>query len=154
MYLSHTLVLNAFKRLRTPVAKDKPRKKPMERTSSLMIMLAVDATMKECSVETLDVDPSTTTGSQMRSKLVQQYSRLVSVGPSEPGTIQSVYELGFVKSDATLPESRISSNFLTTHVVKAADSKNAEQYPGRPAALLSIGKVATGMPHGIRLCPD
>ena len=143
MYLEHSLVLESFKRLRTNAVNGKRSKTPMERTSSLMIMLAVDATSKKYGVQTLDIDFERPKGKQMRQELALQYSRLVTVNKSDDNRMQSVYELGFVAIGGKDP-----------HVVAATKSENPFEYPHRPAPLLHLGKVATGMRYGIQLHPN
>ena len=56
MYLNHTLVLESFKRLGVNTISGKRGKTHMERTSSLMIMLALDAATKQFGVQALNVD--------------------------------------------------------------------------------------------------
>ena len=154
MYLNNALVLESFKRLRINNADNKHGKVQMERTSSLMIMLAFDAATRFYGVQALDVDFEKERGKEMRKRLALEYSKLVLVSKSENGTAQSIHELGFVFIGGKSPEVRISSNFLTTHVPKARECETAFDYPSRPAPLLQLGKVATGMPYGIQLHPE
>lgn len=154
MYLDHTLVLESFKRLRTKSADGKRSKTPMERTSSLMIMLAVDVTAKKYGVQTLDIDFEKPKGKQMRQELALQYSRFVTVNKSEDNRPQSVHELGYVAVGGKDPAQRMSSNFMTTQVVNATKSENPYEYPHRPAPLLHLGKAATGLRYGIQLHPE
>ena len=153
MYLNSTLVLESFKRLRTNRADGKPSKTPMERTSSLMIMLAFDAAAKKRGVQMLDIDFEKTSGKIMRQDLALEYSKLVTVNNSEDNTLQSVHELGYVKMGGKDPSQRLSSNFMTTQLVAATKSENPYEYPHRPAPLLHIGKSATGVRYGIQLHP-
>lgn len=153
MYLSHTLVLESFKRLRTNAVNGKRGKTPMERTSSLMIMLAADAVAKKLGVETLNLDFAKPDGKQTRLELGLQYSKFVTVSNSSDNACQSVYELGFVKIGGKNPEQRMSSNFMTTQLVDATKSETPYEYPHRPAPLLYLGKAATGMRYGIQLHP-
>lgn len=154
MYLAHTLVLESFKRLRTNAVDGKRSKTPMERTSSLMIMLAFDATAKKHGVESLDIDFKKSAGKQMRQEFALQYSRFVTVNNSEDNRLQSVHELGYVAIGGKDPSERISSNFMTTQLVAATKSENPYEYPHRPAPLLYLGKAATGMYYGVQLHPD
>ncbi len=154
MYLNHTLVLESFKRLRTNNLSGKKGKTPMERTSSLMIMLALDIMTKRYGVQTLDVDFSKSTTKTVRHAFGLEYEKLVSVMKADDGSIQSVHELGFVHVGGKDPAQRMSSNFLTTHVVSATKSETEFEYPHRPAPLLQLGKVATGLPYGIQLHPE
>ena len=154
MYLDHNLVLESFKRLRTNSATGKRGKTPMERTSSLMIMLAADAVMKEHGVSTLDIDFSRTETQRMRRELILQYAKLVTISNSEDGRIQSVYELGRVNVGGKDPSSRVSSNFITTQVVSATKSETPFEYPHRPAPLLHLGRSATRLDYGVRLHPE
>ena len=55
MYLSDTLVLNSFVRLRENDASGRKGKAQLERTSSLMIALAYDITAKKLGRSTLDI---------------------------------------------------------------------------------------------------
>ena len=151
MYLNHTLVLESFMRLRTNNLSGQKGKTPMERTSSLMITLALDATTKRFGVQALNVDFSKATTKTMRQAFSLEYEKLVSVKKADNGSIQSVYELGFVHVGGKDPAQRMSSNFLTTHVVAATKSETEFEYPHRPAPLLHLGKVATGLPYGIQL---
>ena len=153
MYLEHTLVLEAFKRLRTKALNGKRGKTPMERTSSLMIMLAVDATANKYGLQTLDVDFEKPSGKQMRQELALQYARLVTVNKTDDNRLQSVHELGYVAIGGKDPAQRMSSNFMTTQLVAATKSENPFEYPHRPAPLLHLGKSATGMRYGIQLHP-
>lgn len=154
MYLDHALVLESFKRLRTNSATGKRGKTPMERTSSLMIMLAANALMKRFDTSTLDIDFSRVETNRVRRELALQYARFVSVGDSDDGKPQSVYEFGRVKVGGKDPASRISSNFITTQVVAATRSEAPFEYPHRPAPLLHLGKAATDEDYGIRLHPE
>ena len=154
MYLNHTLVLESFKRLGVNTISGKRGKTHMERTSSLMIMLALDAATKQFGVQALNVDFSNEESVKMRKALSLEYSKLVTVSKSEDGGMQSVHELGYVHIGGKDPEQRMSSNFLTTHVPNATDYETAFEYPHRPAPLLHLGKVATRMPYGIQLHPE
>lgn len=154
MYLDHTLVLESFKRLRTNSATGKRGKTPMERTSSLMIMLAANALMKRFDSPMLDIDFSCTGTERVRRELALQYARFVTVDDSEDGLRQSVYELGRVNVGGKDPSSRVSSNFITTQVVAATKSSTPFEYPRRPAPLLHLGEAATGLKYGIRLHPE
>ncbi len=154
MYLDHNLVLECFKRLRTNSATGKRGKTPMERTSSLMIMLAADAVMKQHGISALDIDFSRTETQRMRRELILQYAKFVTVSNSEDGRIQSVYELGCVNVGGKDPSNRVSSNFITTKVVSATKSETPFEYPHRPAPLLCLGKSATRMDYGVCLHPQ
>ena len=154
MYLDHRLVLESFKRLRTNSATGKRGKTPMERTSSLMIMLAANALMKRFGTPMLDIDFSRTETDRIRRELALQYARFVSVGDSEDGMRQAVYEFGRVKTGGKDPANRISSNFITTQVVAATKSDTPFEYPRRPAPLLHLGKAATDVNYGVRLHPE
>lgn len=154
MYLEHTLILDSFRRLRTSVVGGKRGKTPMERTSSLMTMLAVDATAKKFGVSALDVDFGKPQSKQMRQEMALQYAKLVAVSKAEDGRLQSVHELGRVAVGGKDPEQRLSSNFLTTQLVDATKSEAPLDYPRRPAPLLHLGKIASGVCYGIRLHPQ
>lgn len=154
MYLNNALVLECFKRLKINNLDSKHGKVQMERTSSLMIMLSLDAATRFYGVQSLDVDFEKVRGKEMRKRLALEYSKLVLVSNSENGNPQSIHELGCVFIGGKSPEARISSNFLTTHVPKARECETAFDYPARPAPLLQLGKVATGMPYGIQLHPE
>ena len=83
--------------------------------------------------------------------LIAEYSRLVSVSKAPNDIAQSVHELGFVVLGGKDPSQRISSNFMSTQVVKATISETEYEYPMRPAPLLYLGKKATGITYGVEL---
>ncbi len=108
MYLNHTLVLESFKRLRTNILSGQKGKTPMERTSSLMIMLALDIATKRFGVQTLNVDFTKPATKSMRQAFGLEYEKLVSVMKADDGSIQSVHELGFVHVGGKDPAQRMS----------------------------------------------
>ena len=152
MFIEHNIVLKAFQRLAPNKVGGKRSKLPLERTTSLMILLAVDAVSKKHGEATIDLEYDSP--NSRRKDFVQEYVKLVSVGEESKGSVQSVHELGSVKSDGKDPASRVSSNFITTIMNQAKVSRTKMGYPRRPAALLALGKAASGLPCGACLHPD
>lgn len=145
-YLKSELVREAFERL-SP--RSDAGKVPMERTSVLMYFLAVDAACKHLDKMCLDLNPESLEGKNYRKQVELEFTRLVLVEHTD-GELKQVTELGKIDTSATSPEKRISSNFFTVPLKKAADQTEPYNYPRRPAApVLIMGAAATGKKWGI-----
>lgn len=146
MYLNPKLVERAFRRL---MPSDSTGKSPLERTSALMYFLAFVATVKKLGNCTLDLNPDTTDGKNTRSAMGVEFAKLVLLKVSSDRRIRQVFTLGQVNIGDKTPEKRISSNFYTVPLKKASESAKTSDYPHRPAPLLKMGQVATGLKWGI-----
>lgn len=145
-YLNPELVCKSFERLSSRITTGKSH---LERTSVIMVFLAVDAACKNLDVENLDLNPATLAGRNTRKSVELEFTKLVLVGNTH-GAIKQVIELGKIDEDGTSPEKRISSNFLTVPLKKASDQTVPYFYPRRPKApLLKMGPAATGQKWGI-----
>lgn len=146
-YLNPLLVSNAFARL---ASRNEIGKAHLERTSALMYFLATDATCQQQQAMCLNCDPKSQCGRETRQALGIEFAKLVMLGNENAGILQ-VAEFGTIARMSTSPEQRISSNFLTVPVKKAASHATPYRYPSRPAApLLEMGPAATGMTWGLR----
>ena len=119
-----------------------------------MYFLAFDEIVKSKKVTPpINFDPESSDGELYRKFLTIYYSKFVRVSKSEEFGELQITNLGEVDKNGTPPEKRISSNFLTVPLKKAAQAKNPMGYPKRPAPLLSMGRVADGMNWGIDYHP-
>lgn len=124
-------------------------KKHLERTSALMYFLAFDAAVKKLNCCPLDLDPKTINGKTNRDIMSLEFVKFVLLKKSSDHKVRQVSALGQVELGGPEPEKRISSNFFTVPVKKASESAKAYEYPSRPASLLKIGAIATGLKWGI-----
>ena len=146
VYLNPKLVERAFRRL---APSDSTGKSPLERTSALMYFLAFVATVKNLGCCPLDLNPDTTDGKNNRSAMGVEFAKLVLLKASSDRRVRQIFTLGQVKIGDKTPEKRISSNFYTVPLKKASESAKASDYPYRPAPLLKMGQVATGLKWGM-----
>jgi hypothetical protein len=150
-YLSENLIQESFLRLR----ETKPGgKKGLERTSALVVFLALDALLKKTAISTpVDLDPENSIGKNNRDLLTREVSKLVlikNIG-SEPC---HVLNLGEITINSTTPEKRFSANFLTTPLKAATTDSKASGYPSRPKPILALGPTATKLTWGIDRHPS
>lgn len=150
-YLSDNLIEESFLRLR----EIKPGgKKGLERTSALVVFLALDSLLKKTAISTpVDLDPGNAIGKNNRDLLTREVSKLVlikNIG-SEPC---HVLNLGEITINSTTPEKRFSANFLTTPLKAATTDSKASGYPSRPKPILILGPTATKLTWGIDRHPD
>lgn len=146
MYLSNALVELSFSRLSSG---KKTGKTSLEKTSALMYFLAFDAAVKKTGKCPLDLNPDKTEGRNNRADMELEFVRLVMLKGARDGKIKQVMTLGRINDGGSPPEKRISSNFFTVPLKKASQSAKAYQYPSRPAPVLKMGDVATGLAWGI-----
>lgn len=150
VFLAPQFIEHAFHELRSI---DGEGKRHLERTSGLMYFLALCAAIHNQGLHTLDLDPDTTQGKNLRQILELEFTRLVLLNNIGDG-FRQVMALGAVHEGGTSPEKRISSNFLTVPVKKASVSMQPWGYPRRPAPLISLGATLTGKHWGAALHAD
>ena len=143
------IIANSFRRLRP---RESGGKTHLERSSALLYFLAVDSTAKSIGTDVLNVSPHSATGRYQRRELELQFAKLVQLAPLN-GVLRQVQSLGYITIGGIEPEKRLSSNFLTVPITKAATQLNEVVYPHRPtsAPLLRLGKASTGHQWGIRV---
>lgn len=147
MFLSDSTIENSFEKLQQRV---KGGKKGLECTSALMYFLAFDAIIKSRNVKPpIDFDPDSRDGKLFRQLITVYFAKFVRIRKSADSGDLQITNLGIVDKNGTPPEKRISSNFLTVPLKKAAQAKNALGYPQRPAPLLYLGKVGDSFNWGI-----
>lgn len=150
-YLSENLIRESFLRLQEV---NSGGKKGLERTSALVVFLALDALLKKTAMSTpVDLDPENSIGKNNRDLLTREVSKLVlikNIG-SEPC---HVLNLGEITINSTTPEKRFSANFLTTPLKAATTDSKASGYPSRPKPILVLGPTATKLTWGIDRHPN
>jgi len=62
--------------------------------------------------------------------------------------------LGEVKAGNIHPDKKVSANFLTVPLTKAAQAQAERDYPNRPVPLLRLGKAREGMTWGVGYHPN
>jgi hypothetical protein len=140
MFLEDANLYAAFQRLRHNQTKGK---KGLERTSGLMYLLAFDKLVQyKCGQSPLDFDPSTEEGRFHRRKFSFNFSGLVSIRHRK---YLQIAALGEIKTGSISPEKRVSANFLTVPLTKAAQAQTPCDYPSRPVPLLVLGDAQRGM---------
>lgn len=148
-FIAPEIIVSSFRRLRPKATSGKTH---LERSSALLYFLAVDATAKSLGAEVLDVNPDVDSGRTQRRDLQLEFAKLVQLAPYQ-GIFRQVQALGWVTLGGNEPEKRLSSNFLTVPVKKAASQTADVLYPNRPssAPLLKLGKASTGSKWGIQV---
>ncbi|MHA4811744.1 hypothetical protein ACX0G9_26845 [Flavitalea flava] len=113
-----------------------------------MYFLAFEAVLKNTDETYLDCNPDKTDGIHARKAIEFEFTKLVLLGNAD-GHPYQVYELGKIAKDGTMPEKRISSNFLTVPLKNASKQAAPYYYPKRPAPLMNLGQAASGVKWGI-----
>ena len=149
MRFSANIIRSSFTRLRQIVVEGKSG---IERTSALMYFLAQDAAFGEDAGVSLD--PYSSIGRLNRDKITAQYSKLVTLRVLGLNKVWSVADLGLITRNGTVPEKRISSNFLTVPLKKASQISTPTDYPSRPVPLLQLGSGLKAGEWGIAPHPD
>lgn len=149
MFFENATLAAAFQRLRHNQTKGK---KGLERTSGLMYLLAFDQLVHSKGGHApLDFDPETEQGRFHRRKFSFNFSGLVSIHNREELQIAA---LGEIKVGSISAEKRVSANFLTVPLTKAAQAQAPRDYPNRPVPLLVLGKGPGGMTWGVGYHPQ
>lgn len=145
-YLNPDRVRESFDRL---ASRENTGKAHLERTSAVLYFLAFDAACHSTEKKILDLNPDKLEGKNNRKQLEQEFSKLVLLDIDHGQPIQYL-EFGKIDAENTAPEKRISSNFLTVPLKKAATQTEPFYYPRRPNnPLLKLGTVATGKTWGM-----
>ena len=149
MFISDATLTASFQRLKH---RQNTGKKGLERTSALMYFLAFDQLAKSRTYPApLDMDPETEEGRYHRKSFAYNFAALVTV--QSRGNLQ-IAALGEVKAGNIPPEKKVSANFLTVPLTKAAQAQAQRDYPSRPVPLLKLGKSRAGMTWGVDYHPD
>jgi hypothetical protein len=150
MYLNKALVELSFERLSS--TKD-TGKASLEKTSALMYFLAFDTVVKKTGKCPFDLHPKRLEGQNNRADMKLAFLRLVFLGLTNKKVMQ-VVTLGKIDTGGRSPEKRITANFLTVPLKKASVSNKPYLYPSRPAPVLQMGNIATGLEWGIGYFDD
>jgi hypothetical protein len=147
MFIKADAVKNSYSRLKS---NNQSGKSYQEKTSCLMYFLAFDIFAKKQNINVIDLKPK----SIERKQLALEYAKLVILGKDPTIGTQQIVELGLVERGNKDPEKRISSNFFTVPLKKASNVSEASDYPNRPAPILSLGNIRTGIKWGISYHKD
>lgn len=155
-YLNPNIISNAFERLSS---RNLAGKTHQERTSAILIFLAIDAACHKFNATILDLNPESLTGKNHRKYVELEFTKLVLIYHfldgleyfRTSGNSKQVLEFGRIDTPPKSPEHRISSNFLTVPLKKASNQMEASYYPNRPKnyPLLKMGTISTGLKWGV-----
>lgn len=143
MYIKPERVLESFRRLRIrpDLNEGEAVKRGRERTSALSVFFAYDMTGRDGSP--LSLDPETLAGKHNRAKFTAAFSRVTLLRNLTGRRALATYDFGDVEFCPTLkrmPDSKLTNNFLTTRLIKAADQGKPLEYPLRPPSpMLLLG---------------
>lgn len=152
-YLSPSLVLQSFERLREIVPEPKAGQ---EITSAIFYLLSFERVRKARGCEdALCLDPTTQEGTQVRALMRDEFSRLsVLCEHPTPGMFVNAPDLGSHACERKSPDKRIGSNFFTVPLKKASQSATPIHYPNRKhGPLLVLGSLRADSKWCIRRHP-
>ncbi|WP_435168486.1 McrB family protein [Paenibacillus glycanilyticus] len=119
-----------------------------EQTTGLGVFLAVDMVQKQTGANILDLNPD---NGEHRAVITARYAEILGLFSTDDEEYQ-VNDLGSVNIESRRKrlEKKLSSNFMTTRLKKAADIRGTANYPSRPAPLLTLGlQVAPNNEWGV-----
>jgi len=140
-YLSPSLVLQSFQRLREIVPEAKAGQ---EVTSAIFYLLSFERARHARGCESvLCLDPTTREGSQVRTLMRNEFSKLsILCEHPVPGIFVNAPDLGSHACERKSPDKRIGSNFFTVPLKKASQSAEPLDYPNRKhGPLLVLGSL-------------
>lgn len=142
MFIKPERVLESFRRLRIrPDLNDgEDVKRGRERTSALSVFFAYDMSGRDGSP--LSLDPETPAGRHNRARLFTTFSKVMLLRNLPPRRALTTYDFGevvFCPTPRQMPDAKLTNNFLTTRLIKAADQDKPLEYPLRPSPILLLG---------------
>lgn len=125
----------------------------LERTSILSYFLAHDMLCKTYTTDIVDLNSNTST----RDFFVNNVSYILSLDEDkESGEEYQASQLGLIVKDRSQIKTKVGKNFLSTQLIRAAQSKNVSTYPTRPkdSGMLELGHEINGNYYGVKKSPD
>lgn len=125
MYLSHQVVLRAFRGLRKIFPQDTGKTR-LERVSALRVYLAAAKVMHDTGLDRINLKAD----SDQRKTLTEAVGKIVALGS------EGRYTQDFATKINQKEDFALGSNFLTTRVASSRNGRT--EYPGRPKPILVL----------------